>query len=186
MDTFDNQSMSSYQQSQSESQISKSKKKKKEMTAEDAEMNKKKMKVLKEALKEFKTKDEKKNAEILKLQQDNESLKRELKEKVTENQDIFEENHKLHDSILVLQQKMSDEFGLNMDVNNDVADKKEAKSETKNQQKNKSASKVNEDTLKSQILDNLDEQAMIDQMNASNMAAEALIKAEEQNQVIMD
>lgn len=67
MDPSDNQSMSSYQQSQNESQLSKTKKKKKDASENDAEINKKKMKVLKEALKEFKAKDDLNTQKNIKL-----------------------------------------------------------------------------------------------------------------------
>jgi regulator of replication initiation timing len=66
-------------------------------------MDKKKMKVLKEALKEMKAKMEKLGDKNTLLTKENEKIKADLIEKETQNQEIFEENHKLHDNILVLQ-----------------------------------------------------------------------------------
>lgn len=64
---------------------------------------------------------------------------------------------------------MSDEFGINMDVTNELP--KEDKPQTKEK-------KENDDVVQQQILDNIDEQTLLAQKNASNMAAEALNKAE--------
>lgn len=77
-------------------------------------MDKKKMKVLKEALREMKAKQEMLLESNSKLTKENEKIKADLIEKETQNQELFEENHKLHDNILVLQQKMADEMGIGM------------------------------------------------------------------------
>lgn len=77
-------------------------------------MDKKKMKVLKEALKEMKVKMEKLVDTNALLTKENEKMKADLIEKETQNQELFEENHKLHDNMLVLQQKMVDEMGIGM------------------------------------------------------------------------
>lgn len=95
----DNQSMSSHQQSE----ISISKKSRKEEDPKGAAaMDKKKMKVLKEALREMKAKQEKLTECNSKLTKENQKMKSDLVEKETKNQELFEENHKLHDNILVL------------------------------------------------------------------------------------
>ncbi len=53
-------------------------------------MNKKKMKVLKEALKEFKAKDDLNSQKNIKITQENDKLRKELKEKVIHNQELLE------------------------------------------------------------------------------------------------
>ena len=65
-------------------------------------MDKKKMKVLKEALKEMKAKMEKLGDANTVLNKENEKMKADLIEKETQNQELFEDNHKLNDNILVL------------------------------------------------------------------------------------
>lgn len=65
-------------------------------------MDKKKMKVLKEALREMKSKMEKMADSNSMLTKENEQMKADLIGKETQNQELFEENHKLHDNILVL------------------------------------------------------------------------------------
>ena len=91
--------MSSHQQS--EISISKKSRKDEDPKAAAA-MDKKKMKVLKEALREMKAKQEKVVESNTKLTKENEKIKADLIEKETRNQELFEENHKLHDNILVL------------------------------------------------------------------------------------
>jgi len=115
----DSQSLSSYQQSESKRTDKKAKKSKKE--GGDAEASalaaeKRKVKVLKEALREAKTSQEQLTEENKILQAANEKLDKELAEKKQSYQELFEENHQLHDSMLVLQQKMADEMGVNASI----------------------------------------------------------------------
>ena len=70
------------------------------------------MKVLKDALKQYKTQLEKLEEDNKKLLGNKEELEVELANQKQQYNEVFEENHHLHDSILELQQKMADEMGM--------------------------------------------------------------------------
>ena len=92
----------------------KDKKGKKDGEDEDtkAAMDKKKMKVLKDALKQYKAQQEKLEEDNKKLHNNKEELEIELANQKQQYNEVFEENHHLHDSILELQQRMADEMGM--------------------------------------------------------------------------
>ena len=46
------------------------------------------------------------------LKDKNDTLIKDLEEQKAKNAEMFEENHQLHDRILVLNQQMADEFGM--------------------------------------------------------------------------
>lgn len=114
----DGQSMSSFQQSEISKRTGekKSKKSKKDEPDDKADMDKKKMKVLKEAIKEMQKKEKELIDENKKLKTTNDKVEKELADKKYQYSELFEENHKLHDSMLVLQQKMADEMGINSSI----------------------------------------------------------------------
>lgn len=92
----------------------KDKKGKKDGEDEDtkAAMDKKKMKVLKDALKQYKAAQEKLEEDNKKLNDNKMELEIELANQKQQYNEVFEENHHLHDSILDMQQKMADEMGM--------------------------------------------------------------------------
>jgi phage-related baseplate assembly protein len=136
------------------------------------------MKVLKDALKSMNEQHEKLKDENQKLLMQIQKLKTDNEMKEQQHNKIFEENHKLHDQLLQLQQKMVDEMGLSLETTKST-------SAGEDDDRKKSSKRQREDHAFANTQLEFDEQAMIDQMNASNAVAAALVEKERELETLM-
>ena len=92
--------MSSHHQSYKGSESKQSLKRSDTKDEKSAAMDKKKMKVLKDALKDFKKKIEELENANKELKADKSSMESEISDLKAKNAALFEENHKLHDNVI--------------------------------------------------------------------------------------
>ena len=197
----------------SQAQLSESKRSKKskndpEKLEKEAIDNKKKLKVIKEAHKDLKSKYTVVNEQYLQLKTKHAEQDQKVKEYLESNDELKAENAKLYDNILMLQQKITDELGAQMEKNNNpfTSDADQGEPKKSNSLKDVSliadikktqgqgggkikkslamAANMNEDELK--LFEEQEEDELREQMEASNKIAMALVQQENESKLLED
>ena len=107
---------------------------------------------------------------------ENKKLKSDCEDVDARNQDLLEDNNKLQDKLIELQQKLTDEIGVNTPSPDPVFPHPTAEDAERRLSKKKKKEKEEVEAEAMKIKEEMEEQIMLEQKKASNIAAEALME----------